>query len=220
MYSSQSLLIATPDKNLATSHISELLKKIGVNPLDINLQTYEKDMGIEDVRNIQKTILLKPFRGQTKAVILDLYKGITLEAQNALLKMLEEPPNNTIMVITTTNKETILPTIISRCKVVVLQEKELKLIGTDLSRFQNDLEILTNATVGDKLKLAELLTKDKADSSQWLEKMAIFLKKMLEQENNNFRYLNFFKELQRTYKIVKSTNVSQRTAMENLFLSF
>jgi hypothetical protein len=220
MYSSQSLLVITPNRDLANSYVSGLLKESRVDPLDINLQTYEKDMGIEDVRNIQKTILLKPFRGKTKAVVLDPRKGITLEAQNALLKILEEPPNNTIMVIISTNKEIVLPTIISRCKVVILQEKEVKLAETDHSRFQNDLETLINGVLGDKLKLAEHITKDKADSSIWLGKMAVFLKNILEKKGNDFKYLNFLKELQKTYKTVKSTNVSQRTALENLFLSF
>jgi DNA polymerase III delta prime subunit len=219
MHSSQSILIVTPDKNLAASYMSDLFKEFEVDPLDINSQTHEKAMGIEDVRNIQKAILLKPFHGKTKAVALDLHKDITLEAQNALLKILEEPPNNTLIVIKIANRELLLPTIISRCKVVILQEKEKKLIETDLSRFQNDLEILTRGKIGDKLKLAELLTKDKEDPSLWLEKMSIFIKNRLEQESKNIKYLNFLKGLQKTYKDIKSTNASHRAALENLFLS-
>lgn len=214
----QSFLIVARDKNLTSSYAENLLKEKAVDALDIYSQTYEKAMGIEDVRNIQKAILLKPFRGKTKAVVIDTYEDITLEAQNALLKILEEPPANTIIVITTAKKELLLPTIISRCKVIILQEKKIKLVESDLSEFEKTLSILLNGKTGDKLRIAQDITRDKGDAALWLEKMAIFVRKELAQ-NNNIKYLNFLKELQKTYKVIKSTNVSHRTSLENLFLS-
>lgn len=216
----QSFLIVARDKNLTSSYTKNLLKERAVDLIDINLNVYEKAMGIEDVRNIQKAILLKPFRGKTKAVVIDTYEDITLEAQNALLKILEEPPSNTIIIITTASKEYFLPTIISRCKVIILQEKEIKLNESDLSIFKRALNILLNGKTGDKLRIAQDITKDKGDTVLWLEKMAVFVRSALTKENNNLKYLNFLKELQKTYKVIKSTNVSQRTALENLFLSF
>jgi len=216
----QSFLIIAKNKNEASSYTANLLKEKEVNSLDVNLQIYEKPMGIEDVRNIQKATLLKPFRGKIKAVIIDTYANITLEAQNALLKILEEPPANTIMIITTTKKELILPTIISRCKVIVLQEKEIKLTQDDFSKFENALTILLNGKTGDKLKIAEVIAVNKENATLWLEKMAVFVKNKLTQNNKNFKYLNLLKELQKTYKIIESTNVNQRVALENFFLSF
>jgi DNA polymerase III delta prime subunit len=217
MQFTQSFLVVALSRNLATSYVSNLLKEKDIDPLDINLQIYEKAMGIEDVRNIQGQILLKPFRGKVKAVILDVYENITPEAQNALLKILEEPPANTIIIITTARKELILPTIISRCKVIALQEKETELARSELSKFQDDLNILLKGKTGDRLKIAETIAKNKEDVVLWLEKMAIFIKTRLTKENYDLKYLDFLKELQKTYKIIKSTNVSQRVALENLF---
>jgi DNA polymerase III delta prime subunit len=217
MQFTQSFLIVALNKNMATSYASDLLREKGINPLDINLQTYEKAMGIEDVRNIQGQILLKPFRGRVKAVILDVYENITPEAQNALLKILEEPPANTIIIITAQKKELILPTIISRCKVIALQEKEMELTRNELSKFQDDLNILLKGKTGDRLKIAETIAKNKEDVALWLEKMAIFVKTRFIKENYDPKYLDFLKELQKTYKTIKSTNVSQRVALENLF---
>jgi hypothetical protein len=220
MYSTQSFLIASPDKELAFLHTSNLLKERGIDSLDVDTQTHDKAMGIEDVRNIQKAILLKPFRGKTKAVILNLYENITLEAQNALLKVLEEPPANTIIIITISKKELLLPTIISRCKVIILQEKEIELNENDFSRFSNDLDILLNGKTGDRLRIAQNISKDKESLTYWLEKMTVFLKNKMVSENQNFKYVNFLKEIQKTHRIIKSTNVGQRIALENLFLSF
>lgn len=216
----QSFLILAKDKNLTSSYVSNLLKKNSVDPIDINSQIYEKIMGIEDVRNIQKAILLKPFRGKVKAVVIEVYESITPEAQNALLKILEEPPNNTIIVITTARKDLLLPTILSRCKVIILQDKEIKLTENDLSELNESLDILFNDKISDKLKLAQDIAKNKEDPTLWLEKMAVFVKEKMVKDHNNSKYLAFLKELQKTYKTIKSTNVSQRTALENLFLSF
>lgn len=214
----QSFLVVAKDKNLTSSYTSNFLKEKGVDAWDIYSQIYEKAMGIEDVRNIQKAILLKPFRGRTKAVVIEAYESITTEAQNALLKVLEEPPANTIIIISTQKKELLLPTILSRCKIIELREKESSLINEDSSEFSDTLNIVLNGRIGDKLKIVQNVTKDKEQATLWLEKMAIFVRKELAQ-NNNIKYLNFLKELQKTYKVIKSTNVSHRTALENLFLS-
>jgi DNA polymerase III delta prime subunit len=219
MQATQSFLIIASNKDSVNTYVSALLKERGVNPLDINFQTFEKAMGIEDVRNLQGQILLKPFRGKTKAVILEVYENITPEAQNALLKVLEEPPANTVIIITAAKKELILPTIISRCKVVLLQEKEIKLTKDDSSKLQDDLNILLNGKTGDKLKIAEIIAKNKEDVALWLERMTVFIGNKLTHEDHDLKYLNLLKELQKTYKNIKSTNVSQRVALENLFLS-
>jgi len=216
----QSFLIVAKDKNLTAAYVLDLLKKNNIDPIDVNTQSYEKIMGIEDVRSIQEQILLKPFRGKTKAVVIEAYENITPEAQNALLKILEEPPNNTIIIVTATKKDLFLPTILSRCKIIILQEKEIKLTENDLSELNQTLSTLLNGKIGDKLKIAQDIAKDKENSILWLEKMAIFIKSKLAEDYNNLKYSNFLKELQKAYKTIKSTNVSQRATLENLFLSF
>lgn len=216
----QSFLIIAKDRNTASDYSSNLLKQNEVNVLDINLQVYEKAMGIEDVRNIQKAIVLKPFRGKTKAVVIETYEGVTAEAQNALLKILEEPPANTMIIIATSKKELILPTIISRCKVIILQEKEIKLTLDDLSESEKTLNILLNGKIGDKLKIAQEIAKDKENLTLWLEKMSIFVREKLIRNHANSKYSNILRLIQKTYGDIKSTNVNQRVALENLFLSF
>ena len=214
----QSFLIIARDKNKASDYISDFLNKEKVNSFDISREIYEKAVGIEDVRNIQKKILLKPFKGLTKAVIIQTYESITSEAQNALLKILEEPPINTIIIISVPQKELILPTIISRCKIIVLKEEKSDLSNAELAEFDKILDILLNGKVGGRLKIAQDLSKDK-ETAIWLEKIAVFVRNKLIENHENPKYLNLLKELQKTYKSVKSTNVNPRIALENLFLS-
>ena len=215
-----SFLVVTKDKNKASSYISNFLKKEGIDLIDINLYIFEKAMGITDVRNIQKKIVLRPFRGKTKAFVLKVYEGITVEAQNALLKVLEEPPANTLIIIATQKKESILPTIISRCKIVELEQSNLILSDEENVQCFNLLVSLSKNGTGYKLKLAQDIAKDKDQAVLWLEKMTIALRKKLIENHNDQQYLNFLKNLQKTYKNIKNTNVNQRIALENLFLSF
>lgn len=214
-----SFLITAKDKNKASDYISNLLKEKDIYPIDVSWQIYEKAMGIEEVRNIQKKILLRPFRGKTKAVVIQVYENITTEAQNALLKILEEPPSNTIIIVSIQKKELLLPTIISRCKIIELKEAEISLINEDMLSLSDTLNVLLNGKIGEKLKIAQDISKNKDEASSWLEKMSLFLRKKMIENNNDLQYLNFLKNLQKTYKNLKSTNVNQRIALENLFLS-
>jgi len=214
-----SFLIVAKDKKISPPYISNLLKEKEIHALDANWETYEKTMGIEDVRNIQKKILLKPFKGKTKAVVIQAYENITIEAQNALLKVLEEPPANTIIIISTQKKELLLPTIISRCKIIEIKEKEISLINEGIPELNHTLNILLNGKIGDNLKVAQDIARDKNETVLWLEKMAIYLRRKLIENYNDPKYLNCLRQLQKTYATIKSTNVNQRIALENLFLS-
>lgn len=215
----QSFLIIARDKDKASAHISNFLKEEEIHSLDVNLQTFEKAMGIQDVRSIQKSILLKPFRGKTKAVVIRIYENITTEAQNAMLKILEEPPANTLIIVSIAKKEFLLPTILSRCKIIDLQEKETLTANADVEKFDNVLNAILNDNATTKLKIAQDIAKDTEDASIWLEKMIIFVRSKLAENYSNSKYLELLRKLQQTYGNIKATNVSKRVALENLFLS-
>ncbi len=72
--------------------------------------------GIEEVRNLEKVISLKNFSLSYKVIVLDESHMITSAAWNALLKTLEEPPQNIKIVLATTDSDKLPPTIISRCQ--------------------------------------------------------------------------------------------------------
>lgn len=215
----QSFLILAKEKNKASEYISNFLKEKGVGPIDTDLQAFEKAMGIEDVRSIRKSILLKPFRGKIKAVVMEAYEGITTEAQNALLKILEEPPANTLIIISISKKELLLPTILSRCKIIELKEKETPTVNADVEKFNDILNSIFNGTIATKLKIAQDVAKGTEDACVWLEKISIFVRSKLAENYNNFKYLELLRKLQQTYKNIKATNVSKRVALENFFLS-
>jgi len=72
------------------------------------------------VREIKKTIFLLPSESEKKVYIIKEGQKMNIPAQNALLKFLEEPPASSVIFILTEKKESLLPTVVSRCRIISL----------------------------------------------------------------------------------------------------
>jgi DNA polymerase-3 subunit delta' len=91
------------------------------NQPDIIFISHEKPntIGVEDIRDqINNDIGIKPYSSPRKVYIMNEGEKMTPQAQNALLKTLEEPPAYAVILILTTNVDALLPTILSRCVVL------------------------------------------------------------------------------------------------------
>ena len=94
---------------------------LGNNQPDIIYVSHEKPntIGVEDIRKqINGDIDIKPYSSPRKIYIMNEGEKMTVQAQNALLKTLEEPPEYAVLLILTTNVDAMLPTILSRCVVL------------------------------------------------------------------------------------------------------
>lgn len=97
------------------------------NHPDIIFISHEKpnSIGVDDIRSqINGDVAIKPYSGPKKIYIINEGEKMTVQAQNALLKTLEEPPEYAVILILTSNVSTLLPTILSRC--VVLNMRPVK----------------------------------------------------------------------------------------------
>ncbi|MCM1123058.1 MAG: DNA polymerase III subunit delta [Eubacterium sp.] len=91
------------------------------NQPDIIYISHEKPntISVEDIRTqINGDIDIKPYSSPRKIYIMNEGEKMTVQAQNALLKTLEEPPEYAVILILTTNVDELLPTILSRCVVL------------------------------------------------------------------------------------------------------
>ncbi len=79
------------------------------------------NIGIDQVRDCQRDISLKPFEGKCRIVIFDAAETMSAEASNALLKTLEEPPDHVMIILVSRENAPILPTIVSRCQTLELR---------------------------------------------------------------------------------------------------
>ncbi len=80
-----------------------------------------RDIRIEQIREIESFLNLTPYEGTCKVIIVDGAELMNTAAANALLKTLEEPPTNTMLLLLTANEDALLPTIRSRCSTLYLK---------------------------------------------------------------------------------------------------
>jgi len=88
------------------------------NHPDIIKVTHEKPntIGVDDIRaQVNGDVALKPYSGARKVYLIGEAEKMTVQAQNALLKTLEEPPEYAVILLLASNVNTLLPTILSRC---------------------------------------------------------------------------------------------------------
>jgi len=92
--------------------------------VDVTVLEPEEDkqtISIDQIRNLQHQLSLRPYAAKFKTGIILEAQRMTVEAQNALLKTLEEPPAHSILILTAPSAKSLLPTIVSRCQVVRLR---------------------------------------------------------------------------------------------------
>jgi DNA polymerase-3 subunit delta' len=82
------------------------------------LDENEGSIGIDAIRELQKDIYIRPYEAAKKIYIIPLAERMTIQAQNGLLKVLEEPPEYGVMILTATSSALLLETILSRSMLV------------------------------------------------------------------------------------------------------
>lgn len=195
------------------------------NHPDLIYVTHEKpaSIGVDDVRRqINDTIQVKPYSSAHKIYIVDEAEKMTVQAQNALLKTIEEPPAYAVILLLTTNAEAFLPTILSRCvqlKLKPLKDGEVK--GYLVSRMGVELsqaEIYTafaRGNLGKAIHLADsedfrhlygelldlLKNLKKSDISELLER----IRKMKEDKLDIHQCLDFMQMWYRDVLMYKTT---------------
>ena len=97
-----------------------------------NREGNKKGIGIGEVRGIQHQASLKPYEGKSRVFIFDGAEQMSEDAANALLKTLEEPPPQVLILLLASHEESLLPTILSRCRRLELRPMPMKSIAREL----------------------------------------------------------------------------------------
>lgn len=137
-------------------------------------------ISIDQIRALKQKIYQKPLKEKYHFVITERAHKLTIEAQNALLKLLEEPPSHAIIVLETTNQRQLLPTVLSRVVIILDKQQTANqdqlLIGDVLHNLQripqieNPQEFLDNQI----LLLTDLLVgQAKGKTTQYPQKQLI-----------------------------------------------
>ena len=211
----QSFIIISKNREKAREFVKKMADESKISKFDIYSYETEKAVGIGDVKSLSKQIFLKPMQGTKKMVVLEAFFGMTIDSQNAFLKVLEEPPLSTTIVILASSNF-FLPTILSRCKLIEL-DREMDFEKDEEKNLLEILENLKSTGVGEKLKLAQDLAKDKEQALIFLEKLIIVTRNEMVKKQK-IEYKTVLQILQRYYKEISKSNVNLRLGLENLFL--
>ncbi len=127
-------IFPTPAKtNLKPEELQAALKEKAQNPYRrVTFSGKNTFIGIDTIRELKKEASFRLYEGRKKMFIIAEADQMRVEAANALLKLLEEPPQNLMLILTTSNIHKILPTIKSRCQMIrfrPLPETDIKTIA-------------------------------------------------------------------------------------------
>jgi len=159
----------------------------------LNLNTWYETIGMENKQgnigkdesvNIIKKLSLKTYEGDYKIMIIWMAEKMNDSCANKILKILEEPPENTLFLLIVESTELLLPTILSRTqilKIPKLSEKEI--IDYLVKKYKKDADSiekaahLSNGNLARAIKLIEIDQKDTENHERFVELMRISFKK-------------------------------------------
>lgn len=209
---------------------AEFLGNKTENNPDFFLIEEKTSIKIDQIRELKGKISLKPFSAKTVVVVISEADKMTLPAQNSLLKILEEPPASSRIILTAPGPKTLLPTIVSRCQIIHLSD-ETK-IGQEILNSQFLIvNSLLSASPGQKILLAEKYSQNQEQALEFCQNQLLFLREILHQKTYNPKSIRqqinlkttqiarIMHSLQKSLILLKN-NVNPRLLIENLLISY
>ncbi len=212
-------IIATQEKVGHLSHAYLIEGELEINLIAQLLKVKAADcfyleeppIKIQNIRELRSWIQLKPHSSPRKLAYLKEVNTMTIDAANALLKILEEPPENSVLVLQSPQNAKILPTIISRCQILktkdIFQSKQIENYFSP--------EQIAKKSIKEKFNYASKI----ATSENLLEILNAWetdlRNRLLAGKDLRKLILKFF-----AVKDLLSTNSSVKLQLENLLLEF
>jgi replication-associated recombination protein RarA len=179
--------------------------------------TKSASIKIDTIRKIQSLLINDPLNLPTRIVIIHQADLLTPAAQNAFLKILEEPRVKTTFFLCTTNYQTLLPTIISRCQLINFKNSNNNQNQLDQNIIE-EFKTLAKSTPIQRMAKLENRSKDKNETIDWLKScltvlgqnsLDLTLDKLGSLQTN---FLTAFQDIQ--------NNVSPKLALDNLAINW
>ncbi len=180
---------------------------------EINVLEDKTEILIKQIRELKRYLSLSPHSSSYKAAIIYNAEKMNSEAANALLKTLEEPRGNTVLILITNIASTLLETIISRCEEIKFRAISADKISKDFIKKEH-IDIL-QGSLNEIFKYIEKIYKNEAEVSVLLNSWLFWFREKMKE---NTQYIKIIKEIQKIKNLILNTNVNKRLALENLVL--
>ena len=140
----------------------------------LGIENKQGQIGVDEAESIVKKLSLKAYEGNFKVMLIWMAEKMNIAASNKLLKLIEEPPEKTILLLITENEDQIINTILSRCQIV-------KLFSLSENEIKSALLELEHITDNEAIKIAH-----KADGS-WNKAL-----RLAHNEDNDIQFEQWF----------------------------
>ncbi|MDO9027838.1 MAG: hypothetical protein Q7U68_03140 [Candidatus Roizmanbacteria bacterium] len=208
------LLIVSDDNELVNSYVNKLKQ----DNIFFEVVPSTKEYSIDDIKSLIKET--KVFNPKTRIYFLPDFHLSSIPAQNSFLKLLEEPPSNVQFVLTTDNKNNLLPTIVSRTKIVKLRGKNER--GNVDKFVVDEMEGLTlptgrqvNQTPTMKIPLLPFKIIDKESANNILRQIIFFFRDRLDSDRNSPIIL---KEILRLKSLLENNNLNPQLTVDQVLI--
>ncbi len=176
---------------------------------------------IESIRDLAYKLALKPYAAAYKVAVIGNAHNLTTEASNALLKVLEEPKPNTVLILATDNVHKLLPTISSRAQkmhFVAPPEVDGVIAGDDVKEVHESYDRFVGKSLGDKLILAaELAEKETEEVNAFLTHALRKMQKVL-RENPSVGQVERVRAVLRAQRLL-GQNVNAKLLLSELMVN-
>ncbi|MFH1533482.1 MAG: hypothetical protein ABID64_00950 [Nitrospirota bacterium] len=195
-------------------YITHICNELGVRSYDTHrLIPKEQSLtiGIADIRTWQRELFLTPLTSPYTIGIIPNAQLLTIEAQNALLKTLEEPPTHTKIYIESQSSSSLLPTILSRCQIIQLATKPVTSHDSTILQLCDE-----NLSIGKKISLLDEQISNKEEAKVWVTQ-AIHTLHTNRKTLSTTTYVHFMQHLLTASQHL-SANVSYKLAIDQIIL--
>lgn len=198
------------EEESAEEAIKDLVNRLEIKTVDLFVLDPSGKIKIQQIRELQHQINLKPHSSKYKMVLIKKAQNLTPEASNALLKTLEEPPKDSILILLAKETEELLPTIVSRCRKIKIK-KPIKIEVPPEDR--QLLKDIPKMSVKEKFDLANQLSKEEQLVTILDKWLSVFREELLKGQNRK----KIIQKIQESQKLLRK-NVNLRLLLENLLL--
>jgi len=217
----QSYLVTGPEDS-RRKQTQSLAKTLGIDLTRVSLDIFfispqKSSVTIDQIRDLKNHIFQKPLKLNYKFILIEKAHKLTHEAQNALLKILEEPPSHAIIVLEAKDKSQLLPTIQSR---IVIKQARPTDQPFETKRIKES-NLLTEKNIVKLLEKIPVID----NPIQWLDDQIILLHKMLKKKISAnqpaispAKISDLIEKCAKTKQMIEA-NVNPRFALANLIFS-
>ena len=223
-------IIANKKERAQKQKLKELLnklfgKEISESP-DIHILNPEDEnsIGIEQVKELQQTMRFKPFQEEVQVGIILQAQKLTHQAQNSILKSLEDSSETSIYILCVDNEKNLLPTIRSRGIILYPKhDKKNQRIEKEKSQIENVIETFFTLSPVEQFNIIEEYSEEKDTSLTFINGIEESLRDQLELDikNGNIdssqRNLEFLKTVEKSREKI-SSNCNRKLTLESMIM--